>query len=475
MAEPTPHASLDLPPVEEIESVLDLEAEDRQEIPGLYNLNARRVPVARLVGMQVLLAFGALHNLVVGAGDGWSTFLVVAVGVELYAAAQFMVLRLLFARFTRIHLGTLFLALDLPVFTCVVYATGADASLLWPMYLIRVGDQLWIGRRRAALMGVIGAGSYVAMLLWVAGVERLPLDLGIEALKVGIILSLTGYMVSIARMPWDLQGRTRAAKDLILRLEQQSIELDEARRRAEEASQTKSEFLARMSHELRTPLNSVVGFTNLLLRKPETPTDRRLDYLDRIRQNGVHLLALINDILDIARIEEGRLDVHLTDVDVEVMVRDTVGQLQGRLQGTDVSISVAVPRRHRPIQADEARLRQILINLVGNAIKFTPSGWIRVEVAADEQTGRVERISVVDTGIGIGRSRQDGIFAAFEQADGSTARRFGGTGLGLAISRALCELMGFSLTVESALGEGSTFSVLIPEPAPENDEGATPL
>jgi len=452
--------SLELPPLEEVEQALDLEAADRAPIPGLYNLNVERVPIRRLIGMQVLLAFAVFHNVMATGGGVGPRMIWVAVILELYAGTQFFVLRRYFTRFERFHLGTFFLIADVPIFTVAIWGTGGASSWLWPLYLIRVADQMWIGRQRAALMAYIALGAYLALLGLLATFGGESIVWSVELLKIMILGTLAAYLVSIADLPWNVQEKTHAAKELILRLEEQSVELDAARQRAELASISKSTFLARMSHELRTPLNSVVGFTNVLLKKTESFTGRERDYLQRIRQNGMHLLALINDVLDIARIEEGKVDMNLSELDLEQLVRDTGRQLEGRLVDSRIRLTVAFPRDLKPIVADEARLRQVLINLIGNAIKFTEEGFVRVEVDADDN-GHPTKIRVVDSGIGIDSSRLEHIFDAFEQEDGSTARRFGGTGLGLSISRSLCALMKFELTAESEVKQGSTFTVLL--------------
>ncbi|MDP2955142.1 MAG: ATP-binding protein [Longimicrobiales bacterium] len=402
---------------------------------------------------------------------GWGTFLAVAAAAELYAVVGFLVLKRYFARTQRVHLGTVFLVADLAVFSLVVYATGAHASWLWPIYLLRVADQMWIGRRRAAWMALAGMGFFLALMLWVGLVERQPVEWSGVFLKLSVLGAMGAYLVMISGLPWDLQGRTRAAREMILRLEAQSLALDQERRRAEDASRAKSEFLARMSHELKTPLNAVVGFTNLLMRPGEVPLGtRERTYLTRIRDNGMHLLALINDVLDISRIDEGTMDIRVGQVNLEDLVRGTLAQLEGRLSGSGVRLSVAFPRALGPLLADDARMRQILINLVGNAIKFTREGWIRVEVSADPDTGAPHALRVVDSGIGIPSERLETIFGAFEQVDGSPSRKFGGTGLGLAISRALCRLQGFDLTVESQLGKGSTFTVHFRPASPPRPE-----
>lgn len=237
-------------------------------------------------------------------------------------------------------------------------------------------------------------------------------------------------------------------------------EMRRAREAAECANRAKSDFLARMSHELRTPLNSVIGFAALLLRnRAGHLRETDLSYLGRIVENGKHLLGLINEILDLSKVEAGKNEVHLSLVPLDVLVRDTVRQMEGQAKDRPVALRVDLPPALEPVETDEGKLRQILINLIGNALKFTERGSVTVRVESEPGGNRPRRIDVIDTGIGIPEDRREVIFEAFQQADTTTARRYGGTGLGLTICRALCRLMGYRITLESEPGKGSVFSV----------------
>ncbi|MFC1619707.1 PAS domain S-box protein [Candidatus Neomarinimicrobiota bacterium] len=237
-------------------------------------------------------------------------------------------------------------------------------------------------------------------------------------------------------------------------------ELRAAKEAAEAASRAKSQFLASMSHELRTPLNSVIGFANVILKSKNGQLDeKRRTYLEKIHSNGLHLLELINDVLDLSKIEAGKMEVVLTKVDVGQLIRQTIDQLEVQVQEKDVKLRVRIPKNVNAIQSDDRKLKQVLINLVGNAIKFTAKGSVEVILKADSKIGTPVRINVKDSGIGIPANRLTTIFEPFSQAESGTSRKYGGTGLGLTISHSLCEMMGYRLTVDSEENVGSTFSV----------------
>lgn len=269
-------------------------------------------------------------------------------------------------------------------------------------------------------------------------------------------------------------GIATIAQDITERRHNEA-ELRAAREAALESSRLKSEFLATMSHEIRTPMNGVVGLTALLLETPLDVTQRQ--YAEGVKGAGEALLALINDILDFSKLEAGKVDLDASPFEPRLVVEEVAGLLAEAAQGKQLElIAYCHPEVPARLLGDSGRIRQVLLNLASNAVKFTPSGEVAIRVTVTDQDDSevVLRFEVSDTGIGIAPHDHQRLFESFSQADASTTRRYGGTGLGLAISRRLTEAMGGQIGLTSALGQGSTFWFVVRLPALEGGPAAAP-
>jgi signal transduction histidine kinase/CheY-like chemotaxis protein len=248
------------------------------------------------------------------------------------------------------------------------------------------------------------------------------------------------------------------------RLHEKNLEVARALEMAEAATRAKSEFLASMSHELRTPLNAIIGYSEML---QEEATDLGysdfLPDLQKIHAAGKHLLALINDVLDLSKIEAGKMDLFLETFDIATLLRDVVTTIQPLVGKNANTFAVRCEETLGTMRADLTKVRQVLFNLLSNACKFTTQGTIALEASSATVDGTAWIVfRVADTGIGMTPAQLDRLFQAFSQADASTTRQYGGTGLGLAISQRFCQMMGGGITVESTPGQGSTFTVRLP-------------
>jgi PAS domain S-box-containing protein len=275
------------------------------------------------------------------------------------------------------------------------------------------------------------------------------------------------FMVNCSPVP-GADGRPAGvlvSLDNVTELEQKEVELRMARDDADAANRAKSDFLANMSHEIRTPMNAILGYTDILRRSQHAPQDVAR-YLDIVRTSGQHLLALINDILDLSKVEAGHLEVERITCEPDGVIREVVQALQVKADEKGLWLKLHLPQAlPAQVLTDPARLRQIVTNLVGNALKFTAQGGVTLTVRAQRSDvagqGGMLAIDVADTGIGIAPDKLAAIFEPFVQADASTSREFGGTGLGLAISRRFARVLGGDVLASSTLGQGSVFHITV--------------
>ena len=267
---------------------------------------------------------------------------------------------------------------------------------------------------------------------------------------------------------YELDLKVRAATAALLQhnelLNQQNELLNQQRLALEQASSAKSQFLANMSHEFRTPLNAILGYTSMLLEGMGGElTPQQTQMLTRVDSNGKNLLSLINDILDISRIEAGKMPVHFGEFRVSDIVPELLAELDPMIARSKLAVETDLGQVPL-LRSDRQKVKQILLNLITNALKFTPKGSVTIATAYDAEK-RTITASVIDTGIGISEADQAKLFSDFQQADSSPTRQYGGAGLGLSICRRLAAMLGGRITLQSKVGEGSTFTLVLPRQA----------
>lgn len=334
-----------------------------------------------------------------------------------------------------------------PAFNATLLSTG---TLMLAGLLISTVSSLWLARSLVEPIRTLQRGA-----------QRI----GAGELDLRISVQTGDELESLADQFNEMAQRLRESHaDLERKVADRTREIEDKSRQLEMADKHKSEFLASMSHELRTPLNAIIGFSDVLLEQMFGELNpKQLEYLRDIHASGQHLLSLINDILDLAKVEAGRMELNLGIFDVRAAIDNALTLVRERALRQGITLTSEVDPQLCELRADERKLKQILLNLLSNAVKFTPQGGA-IKVMARQRDDSIE-IAVADTGVGIARVDQDSVFEEFKQIGGDYARKSEGTGLGLALTRKLVELHGGSIGLESEPGSGSTFTIVLPADA----------
>ena len=350
------------------------------------------------------------------------------------------------------------------------FSLGPCAAALLAIH----SGNLSVGGGRFGVRGVIALTAGIVTSILMFGLHVDPLGGGIlpQVLGVAVIFCYVsvfsyqsfGQAQRVVRNVKLIEAQNVEIQRNSALIEERTHELEQARDAAEAANTSKSQFLANMSHELRTPLNAIIGYSDLLIEEAEelNATDLVPD-LDKIRSSGKHLLGLINDVLDLSKIEAGKMEISLETFDVSDVVMAAAAMVRPLVEKNGNTLDIAIQEDIGTMRADLTRVRQILLNLLSNASKFTSGGRVSLAATRGRIDGREEIVFTVrDTGIGMTPAQIKRLFQPFTQADPSTTRKYGGTGLGLSITQRFCQLMNGSIEVESEPGVGSTFTARLP-------------
>ncbi len=423
----------------------------------LHRLNTRTIPILRLLGGNLVVLGVILHNAWILGEVDWSRILAFTAFVQVYALASWQVILRGYRLDARPDLGLVFLVADLLILALAVGLTGANQSWVFWIFLFRVVDQTTTHFRRAFAFTLLGAAAYLGVVLWAAANGAAVSWLAESAKLVFLLLGGT-YMSLTARtaerVRRQLSDAMRMARASVEELRAQSRELQRAREQAESGSRAKSAFLSRVSHELRTPMNAILGFAQLLEMERDLSDDQQV-YVGEIMEGGRHLLDVINEVMDIARVETGSLAQELEPVAVGEALEEVLARARPAADRRAVELPGAVPDAEGLwVAGNPRKVRQVFANLVSNAIKYNSSPG-RVEVMVTAGNERV-RVSITDTGPGIPADQVEQAFVPFDRL-GAEQHEEEGTGLGLPLARSLVQAMGGQLGVDTSPGAGSTF------------------
>ena len=449
------------PPLDRSLLEVDIASERHDQLQRSFQLNLSSIPNFRFLTAGLLLVAVYLHNQLIGDPADNERLPLFAGVLTAYTLVAWAVLRHSGRNTRRSPFRTTFLALDVLILAWSIHLTGAESSWLILMLLLRTADQMSSGFKRCLIFAHWTTVAYLGVLLWSQLIDGRPMPWTVEAVKLFLLYVANIYLAFTARF-FDLRRRltldwVELTRNLAEGIQQQAVELEEERVKAQAASRAKSNFLANMSHELRTPMNAVMGLADLLALHRLEKTQRQRANL--LRDSAADLQAVIENLLDFSQIEAEELALEPKDSDVREVVNGVVKRLRPRAEAKDLlletKVDSVVPQR---LLLDPLRVRQVLLHLVDNAIKFTDHGQVAVRIRADSVTdGAVAlRVEIEDSGVGIAQKDLPRLFDPFTQVDSSLTREQGGTGLGLPICKRLVEMMGGSIHARSRLGRGTT-------------------